>query len=169
MIVKISGRNASKISFFPEALKTNLSQFYCCCSIAESCLTLQPQGLHHNRLTISWSLLSIMSIELVMLSYHLILGHPLLLLPSIFPSIRLFPNESVLHIRWPKYRSFSFSSSPCKEYSVLISFRIDWFERFVVQGTLMSLLQHHSSKASVLWCSALWSSSHICTGLLEKP
>ena len=156
VIVKISGRNASKISFFPEALKTNLSQFYCCCAVAESCLTLQPHGLHHNRLTISLSLLSIMSIELVMLSNHLILCHPLLLLPSIFPSIRLFSSESVLHIRWPKYRSFSFSSSPYKEYSVLISFRIDWFDLFVVQGTLKSLLQHHSSKESILWCSVFF-------------
>ena len=90
VIVKISGRNASKISFFPEALKTNLSQFYCCCSVAESCLTLQPHGLHHNRLTISLSLLSIMSIELVMLSNHLILCHPLLL-PLPPPPVQSLP------------------------------------------------------------------------------
>ena len=81
---------------------------------------------------------------------------PLLLLPSIFPSIRVFFNESVLHIRWPKYWSFSFSISPSNEYSGLISFRMDWFDLLVVQGTLMSLLQHHSSKPSILWCSAFF-------------
>ena len=85
---------------------------------------------------------------------HLILCHPLLLLPSIFPRIRVFSNQSVLHIRWPKYWSFSFSISPSNEYSGLISFRIEWFNLLVVQGTLKSLLQHHSSKASILRCSA---------------
>ena len=94
-----------------------------------------------------------MSIELVMTSNHLILCHPLLLQPSIFPSIRVFSNESVLHIRWPKYWSFSFSISPSNEYSGLISFRMDWLDLLAVQGTLKSLLQHHSSKASILWCS----------------
>ena len=103
---------------------------------------------------ISWSLGKLMSIELVMPSNHLILCRPLLLLPSIFPSIRVFPNESALHIRWPKYWSFSFSNSPSNEYSGLISFMIDCFDLFDVQGTLKSLLQHHSSKASTLWCSA---------------
>ena len=88
--------------------------------------------------------------ELVMPSNHLILCHPLLLLPSIFPSIRVFSNELVLCIRWPKYWSFSFSISPSNEYSELISFRIDWFDVLAVQGTLKSLLQHHSSKASIL-------------------
>ena len=83
-------------------------------------------------------------------------SHPLLLLPSIFPSIRVFFNESVLHIRWPKYWSFSFSISPSNEYSRLISFRMDWFDLLAVQGTLMSLLQHHSSKPSILWCSAFF-------------
>ena len=92
-----------------------------------------------------------MSIELVMPSDHLILCRPLLLLPSIFPSIRVFPNESVLHIRWPKYWSFSFSISPSKDYSGLISFRIDWLDLLAVQETLKRVLQHHSSKASVLW------------------
>ena len=87
---------------------------------------------------------------------HLILYHPLLLLPSIFSSIRVFSNESALHIRWPKYWSFSFSISPSKEYSGLISFRIDWLDLLAVQGTLKSLLQHHSSKASILWCSAFF-------------
>ena len=95
-----------------------------------------------------------MSMESVMPSNHLILYHPLLLLPSIFPSIRVFSNESVLHIRWPKYWSFSFSTSPSNEYSGLISFRIDWFDLLVVQGTLKSLLQHHSSKTLLLQCSA---------------
>ena len=98
-------------------------------------------------LTISWSLLKFMSIELVMLSNHLILCCPLLLLPSIFPSIRVFPNESALHIRWPKYWSISFSIGLSNEYSRLISFRIDWLDLLAVQGTLKSLLQHHSSKA----------------------
>ena len=99
--------------------------------------------------TISQSLLKFMSIESVMLSNHLILCHPLLLLPSIFPIIRVFSNESALHIRWPKYCSFSFTISPSNEYSGLISFRIDWFDLFAVQGTLKSLLQHNS-KASIL-------------------
>ena len=97
-----------------------------------------------------------MSIKLVMPSNHLILCHSLLFLPSIFPSIRVSFSESVLHIRWPKYRSFSFSITPSNEYSVLISFRMDWFDLLAVQGTLKSLLQHHSSKASVLWHSAFF-------------
>ena len=119
-------------------------------------------------ITNSRSLLKLMSIESVMPSNHIILCHPLLLLPSIFPRIRVFSNESVLHIRWPKYWSFSFSTSPFSEYSGLISFRIDWFDLLAVQGTLRSLLQQHSSKPSVLQCSAfLWSNSHIHTYLLE--
>ena len=97
-----------------------------------------------------------MSLESVMPSDHLILCHPLLLLPSVFPSIRVFSNESVLRNRWPKYWSFSFSISPFNEYSGLISFRIDCFDLLAVQGTLKSLLQHHSSKASILWLSALF-------------
>ena len=104
--------------------------------------------------TISWSLRQLLSIEFVMPSNHLILCHPLLLLPSIFPSIRGFSRESALHIRWPNYWSFSFSISPSNEYSGLISFRIDWFDLLAVQGTLKSLLQHYSSKTSILWCSA---------------
>ena len=100
----------------------------------------------------SWSLHKLMSIELVMPSNHLVLCRPLLLLPSIFPSIRVFSNESVLHIRWPKYCSFSFSISPSNEHSGLISFRIDWLDLLAVRGTLKSLLQHHSSKTSVLRC-----------------
>ena len=112
----------------------------------------------------------LMSIELVMLYNHLILCRPLLLLPSIFPSIRVFSNESALHIRWPKYWSFSFSNSPSNEHPGLISFRMDWFDLLAVQGTLKSLLQHHSSKASILWCSAFFmvQLSHP-SWLLEKP
>ena len=100
--------------------------------------------------TTSWSLPKLLSIELVMPSNHLILCRPLLPLPSIFPSIRVFSNESVLCTRWPKYCSFSFSISPSNEYSELISFRMDWLDLLAVQGTLKSLLQHHSSKVSVL-------------------
>ena len=107
-------------------------------------------------ITNSWSLLTLISIESVMPSNHLILYHPLLLLPSIFPSIRVFSSESVLHIRWPKYWRFSLSISLSNEYSGLISFRIDWSDLLVVQGTLKSLLQHHSWKAPILWHSASW-------------
>ena len=103
-----------------------------------------------------WSLLQLMSIESVMPSNHLILCHPFLLLPSAFPSVRVFSNESVLHIRWPKYWSFSFSISPSNDNSGLISFRMDRLNLLAVQGTLKSLLQHHSSKASVLWHSAFF-------------
>ena len=106
--------------------------------------------------TISLSLLKLMFVELVMTSNHLIFCHSLLLLPSIFPSIRVFSNESALHIRWPKCWSFSFSISPSNEYSGLISFRMDWLDLLAVQGTLKSLFQHHSSKASILWCSAFF-------------
>ena len=106
--------------------------------------------------TISQSLLKLMSIELVMPSNHFILCHLLLLLPSIFPSIRVFSNESALHIKWPKYWSFSFSISPSNEYLGLISFRIDWLDLLVVQGSLKSLLQHHNLKAPILQCSAFF-------------
>ena len=109
--------------------------------------------------TISQSLLKVMSIEsteLIMPSNHLILCHPFLLLPSIFPSIRVYSNESVLHIRRPKYWSFSFIISPSNEYSGLISFRMDSFDLLAIQGILKSLLQHNSSKASILWCSAFF-------------
>ena len=105
--------------------------------------------------TISWSLLKLTSIESLMPSNHLILCRPLLLLPSIFLSIRVFSNESVLHIRWPNYGSFSFSISPSNDYSGLISFKTDWFD-LAVQGTLKSLIQHHSSKASILQHSAFF-------------
>ena len=105
-------------------------------------------------ITNSWSLLKFMSIQSVMPSNHLILYCPLLFPPSIFPSIRVFSKESVLCIRWPKYWSFSFSISPSNEYSGLIAFRMHWLDLLAVQGTLKSLLQHHSSKASILHCSA---------------
>ena len=126
-------------------------------SVTQSCLTLcSPRTTAHQAslfITNSWSLLKLMSIVSVMPSNCLILCHPLLLLPSIFPSIRAFSNESVLHIRWPKYWSFSFSISPSNEYSGLISFVMGWLDLLAVQGTLKSLLQHHSLKASVLQCS----------------
>ena len=106
--------------------------------------------------TLSWSLLKLMSIELMMPSNHLIHCHSLLLPTSIFPSIRVFSNELAFCIRWPKYWSFSFSISPSNEFSGLISFRIDWFDLLAVQGTLKRLLQHHNSKASILWRSAFF-------------
>ena len=113
-------------------------------------------------ITNSWSLLKLISIESVMPSNHLILYHPLLLLPSIFPSIRVLSNNSVFHVRWPKYWSFNFNSSPSNEYSGLISFRIYWFELLAVQGTLNSLLQHHSSKHQFFGSQlSSQSSSHI--------
>ena len=115
-------------------------------------------------ITNSQNSLKLMSIESVMPSSHLILCRPLLLLPPIPPSIRVFSNESALHIRWPKYWSFSFSISPSNEHSGLISFRMDWMDLLAVQGTLKSLLQHHTSKASILWCSAFFTVqvSHPC-------
>ena len=120
--------------------------------------SLRPHGLQHSRLPCPSpipSLLKHMSIESVMPFNQLILCHPLLL-PSIFPSIRVFSNESVLHIRWPKYWSFSFSISPSNEYSGLISFRMDWLDLLAVQETLKSLFQHYSSKASIIWLSAFF-------------
>ena len=122
--------------------------------------SLRPHGLQHTRppcpSQTPRSLFKLMSIESVMLPNHLILCHPLLLLPSIFPSIRVFSSESILRVRWPKYWSFSFNFSRSSEYSGLISFRMDWLDLLVVQGTLKSLLQHHSSKALILWCSAFF-------------
>ena len=126
-----------------------------CCSCSVSSHSLQPHGVQTSQsFTISQSLLKLMPIELVMPSNHLILCRPLLLLSSIFPSIRVFSNELAVHIRWSKY--WSFIISPSNEYSQLISLRIDLFGLFAVQGTLKSLLQHHGSKASILWCSAFF-------------
>ena len=120
--------------------------------------------------TISWSLLKLITIESVMLSNHLILCHPLLLLPSVFPSIGIFSNEWSLCIKWPKYWNFSFSISPSNEYSGLISFRIYWFDLLIAQWILKNLLQHHNSKHQFFSAQAsLWSNSHIHTWLLEKP
>jgi len=120
-------------------------------------------------ITNSWNLLKLMSIELVMPSNHLILCHPLLLLPSIFPSIRVFSSESVVRIRWSEYWSFSFSISPSNKYSRLISFRIDWLDLLAVQGPLKSFLQHHSWKASILWGSAAGGSPPIAFILNKTP
>ena len=121
-------------------------------------------------ITNSQSSPKLLCVKLVMPSSHLILCRPLLLLPPIPPSIRVFSNESPLRIRWPKYWSFSFSISPSKEHPGLISFRMDWLDLLAVQGSLKSLLQHHSSKASILGTHpSLWSNSHIHTWPLEKP
>ena len=149
----------------------------CYCSVTKSCLTISTAWIatHQASLcfTISWNLLRFMSVELLMPSKHLILCWPLVILPSVFPSIRVFSNDSVLHIRWPKYWSFSFSISPSNEYSGLNSLmddfpRMDWLDLLAVQGTLKSLLQHHSLKASVLRCSASFmvqlSHSYMTTG-----
>ena len=127
-------------------------------SVSQSCLTLCTPWTTVSQaslsITNSRSLLKLMSFESVMPSNHIILCHPLLLLPSMFPRIRVFSKESVLHIRWPKYWSFSFNISPSNKYSGLISFRIDWLDLLAIQGTLKSLLQHHISKASIIRCSA---------------
>ena len=134
---------------------SDICQFSSVSSVAQSCLTLcNPMNcsmpgfpVHHQLPELA------LSIELVMPSNHLILCRPLLLLPSIFPSIRVFSKESVLHISWPEYQSFSFSIRPSNEYSGLISFRMDWLDLLAVQGALESLSQHHSSEASILWHS----------------
>ena len=120
-------------------------------------------------ITISWSSFRLTSIKSMMPSSHLNLGCPLLLLPPIPPSIRVFSNESTLHMRWPKYWSFSFSIIPSKEIPGLISFRMDWLDLLAVQGTLKSLLQHHSSKAPILWRSAFFTVQLIHTWPQEKP
>ena len=133
--------------------------------------SLQSHGLQHQAflsITNSQSLLKLMSIESVMPSNHLTLCHPLLLPSSTFPSIGVFSSESVLHSRWPDYQSFSFSISPSNEYSGLISFRMDWLDLVAIQGTLKSLLPHHSSKASIFRCTAFFivhlSHPHMTTG-----
>ena len=128
-------------------------------SVAQSCPTLCDPWIAACQASLSiinsWSLFKFMSIESVIPSNHLILCHPLLLLPSVFPSIRVLSNELALHVRWPKFWSFSFIISPSNEYSGLISFRMDWLDLLAVQGILKSL-QHHSSKASILWHSAFF-------------
>jgi len=126
------------------------------------------EGQASMSITNFWSLFKLMSIKLVMPFNHLILYRLLLLLTSIFPIISVFPNKSVLHIRWPKYWSFSISISPSNEYSGLVSFRIDWIDILAAQGTLKSLLQRHSSKASILWCSDFFMAQLSYTWLLEK-
>ena len=141
-------------------------QLFSCSVMSDS---LQPHGLQPLFFTISQNLLKLNSIESVIPSNHLILFWPLLLLPSVFPSIRVFSSEWALHIRWPKCWSFSFSISPSNEYSGLISFRIDWLDFLVVQGTLKSLLQHHRSKASILLALSLpYSKTLISIHVYEK-
>ena len=146
---------------------------YHCCSVPQCIRFFQTPwaAAHHSSLccTISQRLLKLMSIESLMPSNHLLLCHPLLLLPSIFPSIKDFSNESALHIRWPKYWRFSFSISPSNEYSGLISLRIDWFDLLAVQGTIKSILQHHCSKALILQCLAFFMVSHLYMNIMEKP
>ena len=142
------------------------------CSVAQLCPTRSTPWTAACQISLVlqhlWSLLKLLSIESVMPSIYLILCCPLLLLPAIFPSIRVFSNELTLHIRWPKYWSFSFSISPSNEYSGLISFRMDWLDLLAVHGNLKSLLQHHSSKASFFQCSAFFmvqlSHSYMTTG-----
>ena len=143
---------SSKSEF--EHIPISLVQLFSHIWLLASPWTAAPQA--SLSITNSWSLLKLMFIESMMSSNHLILCHPLLLLPSIFPSIRVFSTESALHIRWPKYWSFSFSISLSNEYSGLVSFRMDWLDLLAVQGTLKSLLQHHRSKASILWLSAFF-------------
>ena len=140
-------------------------------SVAQSCPTLWPHESQHSKaslsITNSRSLLKLNPIELVMPSSHLILCRPLLLLPPIPPSIRVFSIESTLHMRWPKYWSLSFSISPSNEHPGLISFRMDWLDILAVQGTLKSLLQHHSSKASVFQCSAYFTGKRKAIAYVE--
>ena len=147
------------MTILPNAIYRFSAQFTSVQSLSRVQLFATPWTAAHQAslsITNSRSSPKPMSIESVMPSNHLILCHPLLLLPSIFPSIRVFSNESVLCIRWPKYWSFSFNMSPSNEYSGLISFRMDWLDLLAVHGTHKSLLQHHSSKASILWHSAFF-------------
>ena len=145
-----SSADCCGLSHFTSCLSSSVVVVVFSCSVMSS--SLQPHGLQH--FTVSWSLLRLMSIESVVPSKYLILCHPLLLLPSIFPSIRVFSKQSALCIRWPKHWSFRFNISPANEYLGLISFRVDWFHLLAVQGTLKSLLQYYSLKASIPWLSA---------------
>ena len=147
-------RHLSDPSVYPASVQFSPAQSLSCVPLFVTPWTSAHQA--SLSITNSWSLLKLMSVASVMPSNYLIFCRSLLLMPSVFPRIRVFSNESVLHIRWPKYWSFSFSISPSKEYSGLMSFWMDWLDLFAVQGTLKSLLQHHSSKASVLWCSAFF-------------
>ena len=151
-----------------------MSIWYSFSSVAQSCLTLcDPMNHSTPGLPVHHQLLESTQTHVhgsVMPSNHLILRHPLLVLPSLFPRIRVFSNESALCIRWPKYWSFSFNISPSKEHPRLFPFRMDWLDLLAVQGTLKSLLQHHSSKVSFFSAQlSSTSNSHICTWLLEKP
>ena len=147
ILTKLVFRDGSKASIFLKILFISVHLFSHVQLFATPWTTARQASLS---ITKSWSLLKLMSIESVMPSNHLILCWPLLLLPSVFPSIRVFSNESAVHIRWPKYWSFSFRISPSNEYSGLLSFRMDRFDLLSVQGTLKSLRQHHSSEASIL-------------------
>ena len=130
---------------------------FSCCSVAQSCITLcNPTDCSTPGFPVHHDLQRLLNLMSVMPSNHRILCHPLLLKSSIFPSLRVISNESVLHIRWPEYWSFSFSISPSNGYSGLISFKMDWLDLLAVQGTLKSLLQHHSTKVSVLQCSVFF-------------
>ena len=160
-----SGNSFTRLESLPLWMSVSISSVQ---SLSHVQLFATPWTITHQAslaITNSWNLLKLMSIPLMRLSNHLILCCPLLLMPSIFPSIRVFSNESALRIRWPKYWSFSLSISPSNEYSGLISFRMDWLDLLAVQGTLRSLLQHHSSKASILWHLAFFTVqlSHIHT------
>ena len=154
---------ASKVKFPGGSCLLHSSQFSSVQSLSRVQLFATPRSAARQAslsITNTWSSLKLVSIELVMPSNHLILCRPLLFLPSIFPSIRVFSNESAFYIRWPKYCSFSFSISPSNKHPGLICFRMDWLDLLAVQGTLKSLLQHHSSKASILQCSAFFSHIH---------
>ena len=156
-IICLNSAEAQKIILWKSLTKGLVSEHVVVQSLSHVQLFSTPWTAAHQAslsFTISQSLLKLTSIELVMPSNHLILCRPLLLLPSIFPSIRVFSNKSALPIRWPKYWSFSFSINASNEHPGLISFRMDWLDLLAVQGTLKSLLQYHSSKASILWCSA---------------
>ena len=160
MIFSCQGISSTRVKKMPLLFTTVLSKLIQYSSVSQSCLTLWTSWTAAYQASLSitdtWSLLKVMCIESMMPSNHLILCHSLLFLPSMFPIIRIFSNDSALHTRWPKYWSFSFSISPSNEYSRLISFQIDWFDFSAVQGTLRSLLQHHNSKASILWHSAFF-------------